>query len=530
MPALARSGAVRNGSSVDEGCQTVDLYVRGELPASVAGSLLVAMSRRHKRRTSFFRWQDSQADLLRLDVIPGKPSRVVAHLRAADSTGEDVGEGFAANEFDRASRRRLPAYGYATQPNHGLNVAAGKVWTTNLLFGAPLQLDIETWRPERILRYVQPDTAAPRVSTTSHFAWSKDGRYAYFHQSLLTLESETEPVRSRDLKLVRLDVHTGAERVWDLVAPPDDPRSEAWNFHSAFYWEEEGRKFVGLLRTGAVVQHLAPHDELTEHVIRRMPVSAIWVVELDDFGHALQASLLPGLEHVDGLALSHLDIDTTQPDGFILYANYKEAAVGEETHGFNVYGEDSSRVAEHYSGMIVEPLNYGKVIRYERRPGRHDVKVFEQSYDFGRSSVGHTWLPINIELDSSRRWLYCTFNGFHPRLLPRHIASAYEDRVARNLDEIRLIPSAMIRFDAESLQPDYDRQRTYISYGEPVAMAVVGDRDSGYVCTFSPEEGLKVYRAGDFTQLVCHAISHELLHWEDTHFRPDPAHMVFVPC
>lgn len=529
MSAFARS-AVPAGPSVDPRCQTVELYVRGELPECLSGSLLVAMSRRHKRRTAFFRWQDSQADLLRLDLSPGKPSHVVGHVLPVDPSGRDVGDGFPANDFDRASYGNSPAYGFATQPNHGLNYAAGKVWTTNLLFGAPLQMNVEAWQPERILRYVEPDATAPRVTSTSHFAWSKDGRYAYFHQSLLSAETATEPVRSRDLKLVRLDVHTGSERVWDLIAPPEDPRSEAWNFHSAFYWEETGRKFVGLLRTGAIVSHVAPHQEVTEHDVLRMPVSTIWVVELDEFRHTLQASLLPGLVDVDGLALSHLDIDVTEPDGFILYANYKEAAVGEETHGANVYGEDPSGVAEHYSGMIVEPMNHGKVIRYERRPGRYNVKVFEQSYDFGRSSAGHTWLPINIQLDASRRWLYCTFNGFHPRLLPRHIAAAYADRVASNIDEIRLIPSAMMRLDAETLRPDYDTSRTYISYGEPVAMTVVGDRDYGYVCSFSPEEGLKVYRAGDFTQLVCHAISHELLHWEDTHFRPDPAHMVFVPC
>jgi hypothetical protein len=88
----------------------------------------------------------------------------------------------------------------------------------------------------------------------------------------------------------------------------------------------------------------------------------------------------------------------------------------------------------------------------------------------------------------------------------------------------------MMRLDSESLLPDYDRRRSYISYGEPVAMCVIGDRDNGHVCTFSPEEGLKVYRADDFNEMVCHAVSHELLHWEDTHFRPDPAHMVFVSC
>jgi hypothetical protein len=487
------------------------------------------MSRRHKRRSAFFRWQDSQTDLLRLDLHPGRPSRVSGRVLAVDPSGRDLRGGFKATAFDRSAYGRLPAYGYATQPNHGLNFAAGKVWATNLLFGAPLQLDVASWLPERILRYVEPDPEAPRVSSTSHFAWSKDGRCAYFHQSLLAAETGTGPVRSRLLKLVRLDVCTGSERVWDLLAPPDDPRSEAWNFHSAFYWEECGRRFVGLLRTGAVVEHIAPHEEAFDHDVRPMPASTIWTVEIDDSTHALQASLLPGVIEIGGLALSHLDVDVAAPDGFILYANYKEAAVGEETHGVNVYGQDPEEVAEHYAGMIVEPLNVGKVMRYEHRAGRHDVKVFEQPYEYGRSSLGHTWLPINIELDSSRRALYCTFNGYHPRLLPRHIAAGYPGRVIDHTT-IRPVPSVMMRLDAETLRPDYDGRRSYISYGEPVAMTVVGDRDTGFVSTFSPEEGLKVYRAGDFNQMVCHAVSHELLHWEDTHFRPDPAHMVFVPC
>src|SRR5690348_3577581 len=124
---------------LDARCQTIELYVRGELPSSVEGHLLVAMSRRNKDRSAFFRWQDSQADLLRLDLQPGRPSRVTAHVFAVDPSGRDVGDGFAANSFDAAAFGRLPSYGYATQPNHGLNVAGGKVWTTNLLFGAPLQ-------------------------------------------------------------------------------------------------------------------------------------------------------------------------------------------------------------------------------------------------------------------------------------------------------------------------------------------------------------------------------------------------------
>jgi hypothetical protein len=35
--------------------------------------------------------------------------------------------------------------------------------------------------------------------------------------------------------------------------------------------------------------------------------------------------------------------------------------------------------------------------------------------------------------------------------------------------------------------------------------------------------------AGDLTRIVCHAVSASLMHWKDTHFRPEPAHMQFVP-
>lgn len=529
MTAMVSLAPPRSEQAVDERCQAVDLYVRGRVPDELAGSLVVAMSRRNKQRSAFSRWHDSQADLLRLDLEPGKPGRVRGHVFPVDPSGRDVGDGFQATAFDDRAYGALPSYGYVTQPNHGLNVANGKLWATNLLFGAPLQLDVNQWRPERILRYVEPHAEAPRVSSTSHFAWSKDWRYAYFHQSLLLEESGDLPVRSGPLKLVRLDTVTGAERVWDLEGPPDDACPEAWNFHSAFYWEEAGKPFVGLLRTGAVVSHIAPHSQAHDHEIHRMPVSTIWCVAIDDTKSVLRATLLPGVAEVGGLALSHLDVDVTAPDGFILYANYKESPVGEETHGANFYDEDATSVSELYSGMIVEAINVGKVLRYVHRPGYHNIKAYEQPYDFSRTSLGHTWLPINIELDTTGRWLFCTFNGLRPRLIPKHIASGYGERVIDPL-AVHPVPSLMMRLDAETLQPDYDNERGYLSYAEPVAMAVVGDRENGYVCTFSPEEGLKVYRAGDFNQMVCHALSHELLHWQDTHFRPDPAHMVFVPC
>jgi hypothetical protein len=77
-------------------------------------------------------------------------------------------------------------------------------------------------------------------------------------------------------------------------------------------------------------------------------------------------------------------------------------------------------------------------------------------------------MPINIELDSSRRALYCTFNGFHPRLLPRHIAAGYPDQVVKH-PNIRTVPSLMMRFDAKTLRPDYDRRRSYLAYFGSVA-------------------------------------------------------------
>src|SRR6267154_4081628 len=50
-----------------------DLYVRGEILFSLSGSLVTTASRRDKDRTAFSRWHDSQADLIRFDLIPGKP-------------------------------------------------------------------------------------------------------------------------------------------------------------------------------------------------------------------------------------------------------------------------------------------------------------------------------------------------------------------------------------------------------------------------------------------------------------------------
>ena len=317
-----------SGSALSVALETseFDLYVRGEIPSLLAGSLIIATSRRHKDPGLFARWHDSQADLLKLDVFPGRPGRVLATFLSVDPN-------WPAGGF-----RRTPFY--VTQPNHGLNCSSDTLWATNLLFGAPLEVDLASWRPRRVLRYIDPGDTRPQVTTTSHFARSLDNRYAYFHQSLLERESEGQPVRAADLRLVELDTVKGCHRAWTILAPVGDVKPEGANFHSAFYYEEGGRRFIGLLKTGAVLETLAPHDRPVEHHVSAMEPSTIWVVEIPDSAAAreLQASLLPGVRELGGFALSHLDVDASGRDGFTLFANYKQADVAEETHGENLYG------------------------------------------------------------------------------------------------------------------------------------------------------------------------------------------------
>ena len=43
-----------------------------------------------------------------------------------------------------------------------------------------------------------------------------------------------------------------------------------------------------------------------------------------------------------------------------------------------------------------------------------------------------------------------------------------------------------------------------------------------HACEFTP--------ADDFSRVLCQAVSPLLMSWRDSHFRPDPAHMVFCPC
>jgi hypothetical protein len=516
-------------TDTDDRHYSFDLRVRGTVPPELAGSLIVPTNRRHKNRAFFSRWHDSQTDLMRLDLSPGRPGRIRAHVLAVDPSAADVGADVTSSEHLPQLTGLRPGSVYVTQPNHGINIADETMWATNLLYGAPLEVDIPSWKPVRALDFLQLSAHAPRISGTSHFAWSLDHLKAYFHQSHLEPGVDGGAVRATGLRLFELDVSTGRERSWELIAPPEDAAPEVANFHSAFYYEENGQRFVGLLRTGAVIEDLLPASYAGPRPVIPAPISTIWIVELRDDQQWLQASLLPGIDELDGLALSHLDVDASGGDGFVLYANFKEADVAEETQGPNIYGEPPDAVAEHYSGMIVEAMNYGLVFRYERRRGQTRIVRFSRPYDPRHTSLGHSWLPINIQLDTRRERLFCSFSGFRPRLLPEHVARAYPGRVV-DPDTIRAVPPALIRFNAQTLEPDTNgADRSHISYAEPMAMTVAGDGENDYVCTFSPAIGLRIYPAGDLTRMICHAESPSLGHWRDSHFRPEPAHLCFVP-
>jgi hypothetical protein len=502
-----------------------DLRVRGSVPPGLAGSLIVPTSRRNKDRAYFSRWHDSQTDLMRLDLTPGNPGRVRAHILEVDPTAADVGADTIASQHLYDITGAPAGSLYITQPNHGINIANQTLWATNLLFGAPLEVDIPSWKATRTLDFLELSCRAPRISGTSHFAWSLDHCRAYFHQSHLEPGADGGPVCATGLRLFELEVSSGRERSWELIAPLQDAAPEAANFHSAFYYEDKGRCFVGLLRTGAVLEDLMPRPG--PRSVTPAQSSTIWIVELHPDEHRLQAQLLPGIDELDGLALSHLDVDASGGNGFVLYANFKEADVAEETQGANFYGERPDQTAEHYSGMIIEAINHGLVFRYEWRDGTAKVARFSRPYDPRRTSLGHTWLPINIQLDPRRERLFCSFSGFRPRLLPEHVAAAYPDRVV-DRDIIRSVPPVLIRLDAETLQPDSEGTRSHISYAEPMAMVVAGDGVTDYVCTFSPSVGLRIYLADDLSRMICHAESPSLGHWRDTHFRPEPAHLAFV--
>src|SRR5689334_14441713 len=117
----------------------IDLHVRGRIPASVAGTLLVPCSRRNKRRHVYSRWHDSQADLIRLTLEPGTPGHVRAEIVEIDPLAKQV-NGVQPNWLDLCANGTASDFGYVTQPNHGVNAANGRIWITNLMFGAPLEL------------------------------------------------------------------------------------------------------------------------------------------------------------------------------------------------------------------------------------------------------------------------------------------------------------------------------------------------------------------------------------------------------
>ena len=122
--------------------------------------------------------------------------------------------------------------------------------------------------------------------------------------------------------------------------------------------------------SAARLESLKAHKGESEHAIQPMSASTIWIVELDDHTTALQPITLPEVRKLGALALLHLDVDDSGDNGFILFAAFKQADVGEETHGVNVYGEKPESLWEHYSGMGVEAINHGTVMRLERRHGR----------------------------------------------------------------------------------------------------------------------------------------------------------------
>ena len=518
---------MRDGSIGPSGrCAPVNLHVRGRIPELVAGTLLVPCSRRNKRREVYSRWHDSQADLIRLTLEPGAPGQVKAEIVEIDPLAKDV-SGAQSNWLDLSANGTDPEFGYVTQPNHGVNATNGRIWITNLMFGAPLELDADRLSPTRILQPVQVSKDMPRVTTTAHFAVSLDSRYAYFHQSALDRERDGDPVRSGPVYLVRIDLRTGSHRTW-VVKPPTGTDMSSVNFHSAFYFEEDGRRYVGLLQTAARFETVGPGGLVPPTTKARMGHSEIWIIEVYEQRDELSAQLVPGIREIAGYALSHLCVDNKDGDGFVLFANYKNSDVGNETRGENIYGAAPDAVIEHYSGMVVEAFDCGKVIRVERRNGTYCIKVFAQDYFHAANSWGHTWLPINLCLDASRKYVFCNFNGLRPRLVGRHTYDLYTPECLKP-SEARNIPQVHMRLRADDLTLDVRSGRSHLAYTLPSAMATVGDVETGYMCSFSPEMGLFITPLNDLSKVVCHAIGHELWTYGTTHFRPEPAHAIHLP-
>jgi hypothetical protein len=111
--------------------------------------------------------------------------------------------------------------------------------------------------------------------------------------------------------------------------------------------------------------------------------------------------------------------------------------------------------------------------------------------------------------------------------MSRHVAEAYPTRRVDALS-IWYVPPVLMRLDAKTLQPEYSGGRDYLSYAEPVAMCTIGPVGDGFVCTFSPELGLRIYRSDDLSEMVAHVTCHPIWQCGETHFRPEPAHMSFL--
>ena len=77
-----------------------------------------------------------------------------------------------------------------------------------------------------------------------------------------------------------------------------------------------------------------------------------------------------------------------------------------------------------------------------------------------------------------------------------------------NARTVYYVPPALMRLDANRLEPDLRGQLSHISYAEPIAMCVIGSVEDGFVCTFSPELGLHVSRASDLSVMVAHVTAH----------------------
>ena len=86
-----------------------------------------------------------------------------------------------------------------------------------------------------------------------------------------------------------------------------------------------------------------------------------------------------------------------------------------------------------------------------------------------------------------------------------------------------------MRFDAARLEPDYDSKRRHLSYAESVAFTLVEGSGTDFICTFSPDVGLRIYDSDDLTTMVGYAVAADLMTYRDTHYRPMPAHMQFIP-